>query len=212
MRRLVRIVGVLLGAAGCAAIGLAIWLFAGGIDARRKPTAGETNIARRLRGLAIPGAARSRQNPTPQDRETVAEGMAHFADHCAACHANDGSGETAMGRGLHPRAPDMRLHATQRLTDGELFYIIERGVRFTGMPSWGDGSPESEAASWQLVRFIRHLPKLTASELEEMKRLNPKGPAEWREEQEMRKFLDGGAPPPTAPAPAAKHKHKHGGH
>jgi len=80
------------------------------------------------------------------------------------------------------------------------------------MPSWGDSTPESEAASWRLVHFIRHLPKLTPSEVEEMKRLNPNGPAEWRQEQEMRRFLEGGAPPPPAPAPADKHKHKHGGH
>ena len=68
--------------------------------------------------------------------EVIAAGMAHYADHCAACHANDGSAETQIGLGMYPRPPDMRQPATQTLTDGELFYIIENGVRLTGMPAW----------------------------------------------------------------------------
>jgi mono/diheme cytochrome c family protein len=213
MRRFARLLVVLLALVGCAAIGAGIWLLSGGIDAQRNPAALEAGIAHRLRALAIPSAARARRNPVPPSGEALAEGKAHFADHCAACHGNDGGGDTAMGRGLYPRAPDMRLDATQSLTDGELLYIIEHGVRFTGMPAWGDGTPESEAASWRLVHFIRHLPKLTPSEVEEMKRLNPKGPAEWREEEEMRKFLERGTPPPSrTPATPSPHKHKHGGH
>lgn len=31
----------------------------------------------------------------------------------------------------------MRREATQSLTDGELFYVIENGIRLTGMPAWG---------------------------------------------------------------------------
>ena len=91
----------------------------------------------------------------PASPESVKKGLEHFADHCAMCHANDGSGAAEMGRGLYPRVPDMRLPATQSLTDGELFYIIENGVRLTGMPAWGTGTPEGEEATWHLVRFIR---------------------------------------------------------
>ncbi len=42
-----------------------------------------------------------------------------------------------MGRNMYPPAPDMRLAETQQMTDGELFYIIQNGVRLTGMPAWG---------------------------------------------------------------------------
>jgi len=54
----------------------------------------------------------------------------HWADHCAGCHANDGSGESLMGKRTYPPAPDMRLAATQQMTDGELFYIIQNGNPF----------------------------------------------------------------------------------
>src|SRR4029450_9803517 len=89
--------------------------------------------------------------PVPASADGLAEGLAHYADHCASCHAIDGSGDTEMGRGLFPKAPDMRGAPTQSMTDGELFYVIEHGIRFTGMPGWSTGSAEGETASWQLV-------------------------------------------------------------
>jgi hypothetical protein len=79
-----------------------------------------------------------------------------------------------MGSGLFPKAPDMRAATTQELSDGELFYIIEYGVRFTGMAAWGDGSAKGEEVGWRLVHFIRHLPSLTPAEITEMEQLNPK--------------------------------------
>jgi hypothetical protein len=76
---------------------------------------------------------------------------------------------------LFPKPPDMRAAATQSLTDGEIFYIIENGVRFTGMPAFGTGKPDpaGEKQVWQLVRFIRHVPRITPDEIDWMKSLNP---------------------------------------
>jgi hypothetical protein len=85
----------------------------------------------------------------------------------------------------------MRLANTQDLTDGELFYIIQNGIRLTGMPSWGSGTARDEQDSWKLVRFIRHLPKLSPEEEREMETLNPRSPEELKEEQEERDFLNG---------------------
>ncbi len=137
--------------------------------------------------------------------EVLAEGMAHFADHCASCHANDGSGNTEMGHGLYPRAPDLRLPATQDLEDHELFYIIENGIRLTGMPAWGNGTRESEDASWRLVHFIRHLPQITPAEIEQMEAMNPKPPQEIRQEIEEERFLQGEDPAPAQPSQPHSH-------
>ena len=120
----------------------------------------------------------------------LAEARAHFADHCAVCHANNGSGDTEIGRSLYPRAPDMRKPETQQLSDGELFAIIERGVRLTGMPAWGTGTPEGVQQSWHLVHFIRHLPSITPAEIAEMERLNPKSPDEMTQEQDIERFFE----------------------
>jgi hypothetical protein len=96
----------------------------------------------------------------------------------------------------------LRLAETQNLSDGELFWIIENGVRFTGMPAFS--SPHSsQEDSWKLVHFIRHLPQLTAEERLEMERNNPKSPADRLEEQQENDFLNGTTPA----APAGAHHH-----
>lgn len=185
---------VALSLAGALAIAAGVWLIRGGISAKGQPGAFETAVARRLRAAAIPGRARTLGNPVQATPEVINAGMEHFADHCAVCHANDGSGDTEMGRGLYPKVPDMRQAATQSLSDGELFYIIENGVRLTGMPGWGDGTEEGRRASWHLVHFIRHLSRLTPREKLEMEQINPKSPEEWREMQEDQEFLKGKEP------------------
>jgi mono/diheme cytochrome c family protein len=161
------------------------------VSAREKPWAIEAFVARNLRRLAIPRAARQNTNPLPLTPEILAGGRAHFADHCASCHANDGSAVTPMGPNFYPPVPDMRLAETQSLSDGELFYLIENGIRFTGMPAWGTDSPEDDRDTWALVHFIRHLSNLTPEELLEMKALNPRSRRELEEELEIERFLEG---------------------
>jgi mono/diheme cytochrome c family protein len=104
---------------------------------------------------------------TPQLLERAKD---HFADHCAICHGNDGRGDTPIGRGLHPRVPDLTLAATQELPDGELFWIIENGIRLTGMPAFGKESPDDDEHAWALVHWIRRLPELTPEEIKAMDR------------------------------------------
>lgn len=174
-------------------VALLVYLRVTGLRTGGEPGAIETSLARAARRLAIPSAIRTMANPIPKSAEAVADGMAHFADHCAVCHSNDGGGDTEMGRGLYPKAPDMRLAPTQQLSDGELFYVIEHGIRFTGMPGWRNGTKEGEESSWRLVHFIRQLPMLTTAELDAMKARNPRSPEEIRFEIEEERFLNKGA-------------------
>ena len=171
--------------------GLALVRQGRGFSALEPPTPMERWIAREARALALPAGAKSRLNPIENSPETLAEARAHWADHCYSCHANDGSGDTVLGKHLYPPAPDMRLPATQELTDGELFYIIQNGIRLTGMPGWGNGSERDSEDSWKLVHFIRHLSQLTLEERKAMEKMNPKSPDELREEQEEERFLRG---------------------
>ena len=212
MRHVVRV----LAAVGAIAVAIAVagmvnlfGMVRRGFSARDEPSAMESRLAKAMRSWSVPAHAKSLVNPVKDTPEAVAMGRAHWADHCFACHANDGSGDTQIGRRLYPRAPDMRLAGTQQLSDGELYSIIQNGIRLTGMPSWGDPG-ESDEGSWVLVRFIRHLPKLTPEELEEIKSLNPRSPEEFEEEQQEKQFLEDGAqePKPVAPKPNTPH----GGH
>ena len=193
--------------AGCVLAGaLAYSITRRGLSTRAEPSRVETLTAALVRRLATPQALRSQPNPVEPTAAVIEQSLEHYADHCTPCHANDGSGDTAIGRSFYPKAPDMKASATQSLSDGELFSIIENGIRLTGMPAWGDGTSEGERASWGLVHFIRKLPTLSAEEIDRMEALNPKTPAEFREAEEARRFLAGETAEPSATnAPHARH-------
>jgi mono/diheme cytochrome c family protein len=202
MKRVLLIIIVL----GLAALGAGAYALSRGFSARTEPSAIEAFIARPLRRLAIPARARTLKNPVPGSPEVLSRAMAHFADHCASCHGNDGKGTTLIGRGLYPKPPDMTEPETQRLTDGEIYYIIENGIRFTGMPAFGEeAGNDNEQESWDLVHFIRHLPQLTPDEVAQMKEMNPKSPSDLAREEDIRKFLQGNDSPPAENAHAHHH-------
>jgi mono/diheme cytochrome c family protein len=174
---------------------------ASGFSARAQPSLLETFAARTARGMALPSGAKERQNPVPSSAEAISDGRAHWADHCAVCHSNDASGDTEMGKRMYPPAPDMKKEGTQRMSDGELFYIIENGIRLSGMPAWG-GTEHGENDSWKLVHFIRHLPSLSPDEVKEMEKLNPKSADDREEEKQEEQFLKG---KPVSEAPKQHH-------
>ena len=85
-----------------------------------------------------------------------------------------------------------------------MYYVIQNGVRLTGMPAWGAaGDDDRNEDSWKLVLFIRHLPGMTEQEAEQMKKLNPKTPQESEEEKMEQEFLNGSA----SSEAATKHYH-----
>ena len=207
--RVLAVVGALalIALAGLAVAGLA--MVRRGMSARAQPMAVEEFLALRMRSMATPARIRSLQNPLRVDDGVVTAGRRHFADHCASCHANDGSGSTEMGKNLYPKSPDLRAARTQSLTDGEIYSIIQNGIRLSGMPAWGQ-EHENDEETWALVAFIRHLPKIGKGELEEMEKLNPAGPGERSEEDSEAKFLEGGdaspAPSMQDSMPGMKHR------
>lgn len=197
MTPILKAAAVLVGLVVVAGLIVVSYVVNAGLSARAQPGSAEEFVARTVRGMAVARHARGLTNPIAVSEDAVADGRAHFADHCASCHANDGSGTTEIGRNLFPKAPDMRQTRTQNLSDGELFWIVENGIRFTGMPGWGDGTEDGERSSWQLVHFIRRLPTLTPEEVEEMEAHNPKPPAEIRQQIEEEQFLQGDELAPT---------------
>lgn len=177
-----------------------IKLAAGGFSARGKPSPIEQLTAEMARKLAMPKDAKDMRNPVPYSEAVLSDARAHWADHCAFCHGNDGSGHTEVGQNLYPKPPDMRASPTQSLSDGELYFIINNGVRLTGMPAWGTAGI-TDKDTWKLVYFIRHLPKMTVQEAEAMRPLNPESCMEREEERQEEEFLKGnsGKKAPTQP-------------
>jgi len=152
---------------GLAAIGVVYGavLVRRGFSARDEPSWPERAIARAVRDLAIPRHAASEANPWMPTPDNLEEAREIFLARCAECHGNDGRGLTSVGRNLYPKPPNLLLPRTQNLTDGQIHYIIENGVRLTGMPAWGSPHEEQNDVSWKLVLFIRQLREPTAAEI-----------------------------------------------
>jgi mono/diheme cytochrome c family protein len=175
-----------------------------GFSTRTEPILMEKALATTIRGRAIPSRCKTMKNPVAATPEVIHEGMAHWADHCAACHANNGSGDTMYGKTMYPRPPDMRQKDTQEMSDGELYYTIKNGIRLSGMPAFGDPG-DDDLDSWKLVAFIRHLPTLSDQEEMEMEHLNPKSPEEMQEQMDEDQFLNGGKASAPSQTPHMHH-------
>jgi mono/diheme cytochrome c family protein len=178
-------------ALAAAVLGAAVLTHGMGFTSRATPWAIEAWTMRAARSWATPAQVRREANPVAVSPDVLQAGMEHWADHCALCHDNDGSGRTARIKGFYPPVPDMRTGPTQAMTDGELFYVIEHGIPLSGMPAWGNGTADGERQTWHLVRFIRHLPALTGAEIARMETLNPKSAAEIEQERQIQDFLKG---------------------
>lgn len=134
-----------------------------GFRATNEPSYLERTVARKLRDLSIPSHSRREVNPLKESAENLQQGREMFLAKCASCHGIDGTGRTTMGRNLYPKTPDLLSANTQKLTDGEIHYIIENGVQLTGMPAWGSPNLQPDDI-WRLVMFIRNMRPLTAAE------------------------------------------------
>lgn len=138
-----------------------------GFSARDEPTSVERVVARFVRNLSIPSRAAREANPWKATPDALKEARETFTARCAICHGPDGSGQTVVGQNLYPKPPDLRLAPTQKLTDGQIHYIIQNGVRLTGMPAWGNSHEEQSEISWKLVLFIRDLRQPSKAEVRE---------------------------------------------
>ena len=168
MGRIARIAALVLIA--LAALGAA-WIKWRGVRASSSPSTLEVRVARSLRNFAIPSGEGKRTNPFANDEVRLEQGREHFLAHCATCHGVDGRGGTSIGANEYPRAPDLHSNLTQRMSDGEIHYIIANGVQLTGMPAMQGAHSETEAESWKLVSYIRSFRSPTHQEAVLQKRV-----------------------------------------
>jgi mono/diheme cytochrome c family protein len=132
-----------------------------GCTAAKQPSQEETGLANAAKDVTIPLEAGKMTNPQPDTTEVVSQGQEVFLGSCAQCHGAAANGDTEVGRNMNPPAMDLNSSHVQHWSDAELFWIIQNGVRLTGMPAWK--SSISTDDTWKLARFIHGLPRLAAS-------------------------------------------------
>ncbi|MGA1981694.1 MAG: cytochrome P460 family protein [Acidobacteriaceae bacterium] len=142
-------------------IGAVLGALLQGCTADKHPSQGETSLADAAKDVSIPLEAGKMKNPLPETDEAVSQGQEVFLGSCAQCHGADARGDTSIGRNMYPPAMDLSSPHVQHWSDAELFWIIQNGVRLTGMPSWK--SSVSEDDTWKLARFIHNISHLDAA-------------------------------------------------
>ena len=159
-RRVVRL--LLLGAGGAAVVCGAVALGAVNLSATARPSRLEKLVAHAALDAAVRARA-PRGRTAPSDPASVQRGQQSYRQHCLVCHGVPGGEQSAIAAGLNPPVPDLGEPGTQGRSDGELFFLVSGGVRLTGMPGFERSLPEKER--WDLVAFLRMLPKLGEAEL-----------------------------------------------
>lgn len=129
--------------------------------ARQKPEAAKQKDSRLPEGYTIPAEAVQRANAVKPTEESIAAGKKFYSSQCAMCHGKDGDGKGDLAVQLELKIPDYREpESLAKFTDGELFYILTNGMG--KMPAEGDRTPDEK--KWNVVNFLRSLPKPKAGE------------------------------------------------
>lgn len=162
----------------------------------------ELAVINRLKRVRVGG--KDQTDPLPDTPDTIKMGAEHFQHHCGICHGLDGqnTGVPFAGK-ISPPVANLASARVQRYSDGQLKWIIDNGIRFTGMPGWKGVLEDDEA--WAVVRYIRHLPAKGSLG----------APAVYKEEEAEHERMESGAEhgqPAPVPAKEAPQTHSHPHH
>ncbi len=144
-----------------AVVGLIMWSHS--FNSRAKPSEMEASVAMKAHDSSIPDRYETMKNPLANSGINLVEAGGHYEEHCAACHGDSGNGEPKFHGLMYPRPSNLLSKDTQEMSDGEIYFIIKQGIRYSGMPAFGKPGDDDEHA-WKMVAYVRHLPQLTRAE------------------------------------------------
>jgi mono/diheme cytochrome c family protein len=101
---------------------------------------------------------KSQRNPLSYNTETWNDGKEAFSHYCVDCHGTDGqtTGVPFVDH-ISPPIPSLASEEVQQYTDGQLKWILDNGIRPSGMP--GSKGTLSDDELWSIIVFLRHLPE-----------------------------------------------------
>ena len=118
-------------------------------------------ILRTVMEQSVKRQARDVKVPELDDPEKVHSGFRSFDAMCVTCHGAPGAPASDINKGLYPKAPDL-AQAANTWTPAELYVIVKRGIKMSGMPAWEP--THSGEQLWELVAFQKALPAMPAAE------------------------------------------------
>jgi mono/diheme cytochrome c family protein len=133
-------------------------------NADKEPSALEDHLAMSAVDASTERNAPEQKNPVPADEANLVAGAKLYVNHCAACHGVPANADGQFGRSFNPPVPAFFKDAPD-MPENQNFYIIQHGIRWSGMPAWN--KTLSEAQTWQLVAFLSNVEKLPPAALKE---------------------------------------------
>jgi mono/diheme cytochrome c family protein len=145
-----------------------LWVRLGFVDPRA-----DVPVSVLERRVAMPSLDASLDRQAPEARNPVAAtevnliaGMKVYQTSCAGCHGDTHQPHTLFGNAFYPRAPQF-LEDKPDMPENQNYYIIEHGIRLSGMPAWNSLLKEQEM--WQVITFLSHMDKLPPQVAEQWK-------------------------------------------
>jgi len=112
----------------------------------------DKSIDRHAQSVAVP--------KNLNDPKRIASGAGLYDEMCTGCHLGPGVERSELSQGLYPSAPE--LAQGDDLSPAEQFWVIKHGVKLTAMPAWG--KTHSDDLIWDMVAFIRQMPKMSPAQ------------------------------------------------
>ncbi len=152
--------GVVLGAiSALVVLGLVLYIgIEAGImpaNADAKPSRLERWAARTSLRATLAREAPPTAPPIAGDDANLIAGIRLYAADCAVCHGASDGEPSAIARGLYQRPPQLAKKGVEDDPESVIFWKIDHGIRFTGMPSFVKTLREEQI--WQVTLFLKHM-------------------------------------------------------
>ena len=153
--------------------------------ADRPPSRLESHIAMSALDASMERHAARLSNPVPATDENLIEGMKIYTANCALCHGSLDKKPSSLEKSLYPRAPQLIIDPEDD-PEWHIFYAVETGVRYTGMPAWDKALSPQQV--WEVTAFLSRVEKLPPAVQEYWKKsygVNP-APSDSHGEEETK--------------------------
>ncbi len=164
----VTIVVLLIGGSGLALLGFMP------TRANVPPPDWERHLAMSALDNSVERHARHANNPVPPTDENLIEGMKIYTMNCAGCHGGIDRQPSPLANALYPPVPNLILDPDDD-PEWHIFYVIQNGVRYTGMPAWNKSLSDTDI--WKVTAFVSHMEKLPPAVQDYWKKASGVSPA-----------------------------------
>jgi mono/diheme cytochrome c family protein len=89
----------------------------------------------------------------PATDAVVTSGAKLYMANCAVCHGSGTGDPSNVSQGMYVKAPQFAKHGVDDDPEGETYWKIEHGIRFTGMPAYVGLLTEQQI--WQITYFLK---------------------------------------------------------